>query len=104
MKPISAQGTVPITGGIMYTPSSNSIGEVNNINICNVAATAYNVEVYRYMKEVGSLTLMFKLSLSSGDIVSKDITITLGEGDYLYLIPSVSTIEYIISGVEYLLP
>lgn len=102
MNSISAQGSVPITGGIIYTPAIGSNGaEVNNIKISNTAASAYTIEVYRYMAAAGTRVLLYKELLASGEYVDDDTIYQLNTGDYLYLIPSLVTVVYVITGLEY---
>lgn len=100
MTPISAQGSVPITGGIMYTPPTGMAAEVTNIKL-NVPSGSYTVTVKRYTAELSTLVTLYSFALSAGNVVDDCTVYQLQQGDYLYLIPSVATVKFVITGLEY---
>lgn len=100
MNPINAQGSVPLTGGIMYTPPNKYIGEVTNIKINNTAGTPFTVAVSRFMAFTKSRVILYSLTLGAGEAVDDTTVYNLKQGDYLYLIPSQTTISYVITGLE----
>ena len=97
---IKKQGTVVTTGGIIYTPPQGTFANINNIRITNSAATNFNLELYRYTTTSGMKTLLYSFTLGSGDTLNDDTEYKLEAPDYLWLKPSVVTVQYTIQGIE----
>lgn len=101
MNPIDVQGSVPITGGIMYTPAHNLRAEISNIKINNSVSGSYTIIVEKYSVLTTTKIRLYAFSLADGEMVDDYTPYQLQEGDYLYLIPSVPTVVFVINGLEY---
>lgn len=93
---ISSQGVVNSTSKTIYAPVSNYEATLTNLRISN--SQAYQISLYRYIKQTNNKTLLYTLQLEAGDIVDDDTTYLLKSGDYLELSSNKDDTSYVVNG------
>lgn len=100
IRPINVQGTVNTIGGVtIFAPQKENRGIITQVNI-NYPVDC-TVSLYRHSAFTGKKTLLYKISLTAGDIIDDGVGYNLGEGDSLYLVADEGAANWSVEGFEY---
>lgn len=100
IRSINVQGTVNTIGGVtIFAPQKGNRGIITQVNI-NYPVDC-TVSLYRHSAFTGKKILLYKISLTAGDIIDDGVGYNLGEGDSLYLVADEGAANWSVEGFEY---
>jgi len=101
MAEFSIQGTLSITGTVLYTGATGGalLSKITNLRFNN--PIAYTVQLYKYEASTSTTTLIYNLSLSAGDTVTDNFTYALNPGDQLKAYSNIVGTTYYAYGITY---
>lgn len=101
LRPISINGRTSSNHGVnIYGPLTDNRASITAVNINNTEGD-YTFSLYRYVKKFDRKILLYTLVMDNGDILIDSTPYHLDAGDYLYLVPSIGSVNYVVEGLEY---
>lgn len=97
---------LPISGNIKTVPSKiyesplGKKGHIRSIYFNNTENTNWTIEVYLYNKTSRVNGLMYSYNLLAGQMLTSSDEYVLDNGNYLVAKSNVSTVTFVINGVE----
>ena len=101
MAEFSIQGTLSITGTVLYTGAIGGalLSKITNLRFNN--PLVYTIQLYKYEAATTTTTLIYNLSLSAGDTITDNFTYALNPGDQLIAYSNIVGTTYYAYGITY---
>ena len=101
MAEFSIQGTLSITGTVLYTGATGGalLSKITNLRFNN--PLVYTIQLYKYEAATTTTTLIYNLSLSAGDTITDNFTYALNPGDQLIAYSNIVGTTYYAYGITY---
>lgn len=101
MAEFSNQGTLAVTGTVLYTggPGVPLLTKVNSLRFNN--PLAYTLTLKRYNASTATTVTLYSLTLSAGDTVTDNLTYALEPGDQLIAQSNIAGTIYYAYGIDY---
>ena len=101
MGEFSKQGTLAITGTVLYTGDSGGplLTKLTNLRFNN--PLAYTLTLKKYNASTTTTITLYSLTLSAGDTVTDNLTYALEPGDQLIAESNIAGTTYYAYGIDY---
>lgn len=96
---ISNEGTVSLTGTVLYECRNQNVCSINYVRFSN-AVTNYDILLQKYVSSTSTTVDIYSLSLTHGDTITDDMVYILHKGDQLIATTTDANTTFIISGEE----